>query len=56
MSLPDAQLSRNNGEQMTTVVARHIEIGSDGVPRITGTQTKVFEVVLDRLAHHSGRR
>jgi uncharacterized protein (DUF433 family) len=37
---------------MPTVVAPHIEIGSDNVPRITGTQTKVLEIVLDRLAHH----
>jgi uncharacterized protein (DUF433 family) len=37
---------------MPTVVAPHIEIGSDNVPRIAGTQTKVLEIVLDRLAHH----
>jgi uncharacterized protein (DUF433 family) len=37
---------------MATVAAPHIEIDSDGVPRISGTQTKVLEVVLDRLAHH----
>jgi uncharacterized protein (DUF433 family) len=37
---------------MSTVVAPHIEIGPDNVPRISGTQTKVLEIVLDRLAHH----
>lgn len=37
---------------MSTVVAPHIEIGTDNVPRISGTQTKVLEIVLDRLAHH----
>src|SRR5438132_1432990 len=37
---------------MATIVSPHVEIGSDGVPRITGTQTKVLEIVLDRLAHH----
>ena len=30
----------------------HIEQRSDGKPWLTGTQTKVVEVVLDRLAHH----
>jgi uncharacterized protein (DUF433 family) len=37
---------------MSTVVAPHIEIGPDNVPRIAGTQTKILEIVLDRLAHH----
>lgn len=37
---------------MSTVVAPHIEIGPDNVPRISGTQTKVVDIVLDRLAHH----
>ena len=30
----------------------HLEIRADNKPWITGTQTKVIEVVLDRLAHH----
>jgi uncharacterized protein (DUF433 family) len=30
----------------------HIDVTSDGVPYLTGTQTKVIEVVLDRLAYH----
>ena len=30
----------------------HIEQRSDGKLWLTGTQTKVLEVVLDRLAHH----
>ncbi len=29
----------------------HIEL-RDGVPYLVGTQTKVIEVALDRLAHH----
>ena len=37
---------------MSILVAPHIEIGPDNVPRISGTQTKVLEIVLDRLAHH----
>jgi len=37
---------------MSSVVAPHIEIGPDNVPRISGTQTRVLEIVLDRLAHH----
>lgn len=30
----------------------HIELRPDGKLWLTGTQTKVLEVVLDRLAHH----
>ncbi len=30
----------------------HIEIREDGRPWLTGTQIKVLEVALDRLAHH----
>jgi uncharacterized protein (DUF433 family) len=30
----------------------HIEFSAVGVPMIAGTQTKVVEIVLDRLAHH----
>jgi uncharacterized protein (DUF433 family) len=37
---------------MATVVSPHIEVDSRGVPYLTGTQTKVVETVLDRLAHH----
>jgi uncharacterized protein (DUF433 family) len=37
---------------MTTEMYPHVEIAEDGVPTITGTQTKVVEVVLDRLAHN----
>ena len=29
----------------------HIEFGADGVPVLSGTRTKVVEIVLDRLAH-----
>jgi uncharacterized protein (DUF433 family) len=34
------------------ITASHIEINSQGVPYLAGTQTKVSEVALDRLAHH----
>ena len=37
---------------MTILAYPHIETTKDGVPVITGTRTKVLEVVLDRLAHH----
>ena len=37
---------------MNTVMYPHIEISAEGVATITGTRTKVIEVVLDRLAHH----
>lgn len=36
---------------MATVMYAHIELRADGVPYLIGTQTKVVEVVLDRLAH-----
>jgi uncharacterized protein (DUF433 family) len=37
---------------MSTVAYPHIELSPKGVPMITGTQIKVVEVVLDRMAHH----
>src|SRR5207245_3101799 len=37
---------------MAITVAPHIEADSQGVPYLAGTQTKVLEVALDRLAHH----
>ena len=37
---------------MTSMAYPHIEKVKDGVPVIVGTNTKVVEVVLDRLAHH----
>jgi uncharacterized protein (DUF433 family) len=37
---------------MSTVTYPHIEINSDGVPIISGTTTKVTEIVQDHLAHH----
>ena len=30
----------------------HIDVTPDGVPVLSGTQIKVIEVVLDRLAYH----
>ena len=35
----------------TSVVSTHIEIDDKGVASITGANTKVVEVVLDRLAY-----
>ena len=37
---------------MATTNYPHIEIRPEGVPYLTGTQTKVIEVVLDRLGNH----
>lgn len=37
---------------MTSVIYPHVELTDEGVPIISGTRTKVVEVVLDRLAHH----
>ena len=37
---------------MASVSYPHIELTPEGVPILTGTQTKVIEIVLDRLAHH----
>jgi hypothetical protein len=37
---------------MASVAYPHIEFTREGVPYIAGTQTKVVEVVLDRLAYH----
>ena len=36
---------------MATVVCAHIDVPPEGVPYIVGTQAKVIEVVLDRLAY-----
>jgi uncharacterized protein (DUF433 family) len=37
---------------MTTVAYPHIDETRAGGPFLSGTQTKVIEVVLDRLAYH----
>jgi uncharacterized protein (DUF433 family) len=37
---------------MPTVGYPHIELRSSGVPYVAGTQTKVVEIALDRIAHH----
>jgi uncharacterized protein (DUF433 family) len=37
---------------MVTVAYPHIDFTPEGVPVIGGTQTKVIEVALDRIAHH----
>ncbi len=36
---------------MATVDYPHISLDSDNVPVLTGTRTKVVEIVLDHLAH-----
>ena len=37
---------------MSTVSYPHIEINSNGVAIVSGTTTKVVEIVQDHLAHH----
>jgi len=37
---------------MSTISYPHIEIDADGVAIISGTTTKVIEIVQDHLAHH----
>jgi len=37
---------------MVTPTYPHIALSSEGAPYLSGTQTKVEEVVLDHLAHH----
>lgn len=41
---------------MATVDYAHISLDAQGVPVITGTRTKVVEIVLDHLAHGSDAR
>ena len=37
---------------MVTLTYPHIALSPEGAPYLSGTQTKVEEVVLDNLAHH----
>lgn len=37
---------------MSVIAYPHVELNRDGVPIVTGTNTKVVEIVLDRLAHN----
>jgi uncharacterized protein (DUF433 family) len=37
---------------MSTVSYPHIELRPDGTPMVSGTTTKVIEIVQDHLAHH----
>lgn len=37
---------------MSAVTYPHIDIDADGVPVISGTTTKVIEIIQDHLAHH----
>jgi len=41
---------------MATVEYAHVTLDSQGAPVITGTRTKVVEIVLDHLAHGSDAR
>jgi uncharacterized protein (DUF433 family) len=41
-----------HGHNMSMITYPHIEINSDGVAIISGTTTKVIEIVQDHLAHH----
>jgi uncharacterized protein (DUF433 family) len=41
---------------MAAVEYAHISLDDQGVPTITGTRTKVVEIVLDHLAHASDAR
>ena len=36
---------------MPTIAYPHIEIRQDGIPWIEGTETKVVEIVMSRMAH-----
>lgn len=45
-------VSEGIAKMATSVCYPHIEIREDGRPWLTGTQIKVLEVALDRLAHH----
>ena len=38
---------------MTTVAITHIELDEQGVAWISGTQTKVMELIVDKIAHGS---
>ncbi|HKV42065.1 MAG TPA: DUF433 domain-containing protein [Blastocatellia bacterium] len=38
---------------MSTVLETHIEIDGRGVPWIAGANTKVVEIVIDKIAHGS---
>ena len=37
---------------MSTLSYPHIEFGTDGAAMVSGTTTKVVEIVQDHLAHH----
>src|SRR5208283_1242313 len=41
---------------MAVVEYAHLSLSAQGVPVITGTRTKVVEIVLDHLAHGSDAR
>ena len=37
---------------MSTVSYPHVEVNADGVAMVSGTTTKIVEIVQDHLAHH----
>ncbi len=37
---------------MQTITYPHVDVSPEGIPVLSGTQTKVIEIVLDRLAYH----
>ena len=37
---------------MSTVSYPHVEVNADGVAMVSGTTTKILEIVQDHLAHH----
>jgi uncharacterized protein (DUF433 family) len=49
---PKTQHFNRGGRSMATVAYPHIELTPEGVAYVSGTTTKVVEIVLDRLAYH----
>ena len=45
-------LLSERGPYVTTIAHPHIELRADGTAFLEGTQTKVIELVLDRLAYN----
>ena len=39
---------------MASVIYAHVEVTPEDIPYIVGTQTKMIEVILDRLAYPTG--
>ncbi len=43
---------QSEDDHMSTVAYPHIELDSNGVAIVSGTKTKVVEIVQDHMAHH----